>query len=151
MEKIIELLLNALPEAIGALLATGIIALLSFLFVKRFRKTPSPPPLELPTPPPAPEIYANLPSRTEFIGRKNELRRVLDALNSRWPLVCIDGIGGIGKTCLALEVTHECLRLSKIEITEKRSTNPENVPIFEGFIWTSAKDRELRLNDILDA
>lgn len=38
MEGLFNILLNALPEALGALFAAGIIALLSYLFVKRFRK-----------------------------------------------------------------------------------------------------------------
>jgi len=73
-------------------------------------------------------------------------------LNSRYFLICIDGIGGIGKTSLALEVIHECLRFSKGEIKSTESQPIEtNIPKFEGFVWTSAKDRELHLNDILDA
>jgi LuxR family glucitol operon transcriptional activator len=154
MEGILEILRNALPEAIGGLIATGIIALLSYLFVKRLRKvTPQEKASqELLPEPPAPEIYSNLPSRTEFIGRKKEIERIIEALNSRYFLICIDGIGGIGKTSLALEVIHECLWFSKGEIKSTESQPIEtNIPKFEGFIWTSAKDRELHLNDILDA
>jgi hypothetical protein len=66
--------------------------------------------------PPAPAIPSNLPPRGEFIGREKEKVRVREALASRWPLTCIDGIGGIGKTALALEVTGECLRASKGEV-----------------------------------
>jgi len=64
MQKIIELLLNALPEAIGGLIAAGIITLLSYLFVKRLRKATSPEnePQQLLTEPALPEIYSNLPS-----------------------------------------------------------------------------------------
>jgi hypothetical protein len=95
--------------------------------------------------PPVPIIPSNLPPRGEFIGREKERVRVWEALSSRWPLTCIDGIGGIGKTALALEVTGECLRASKGE-------GPANgMPTFDGFIWTTAKDRELSLNDVLDA
>jgi len=154
MERLFEILLNALPEAIGGLIAAGIIALLSYLFVKRLRKE-SPQekaPQELLPEPALPEIYSNLPSRTEFIGRKKEMERIKAALSSRYFLICIDGIGGIGKTSLALEVIHECLRFSKGEITiEQEQQGEVAIPKFDGFIWTSAKDRELRLNDILDA
>lgn len=66
--------------------------------------------------PPVPVIPNNLPPRGEFIGREKEKTRVWEALSSRWPLTCIDGIGGIGKTALALEVTGECLRASKGEV-----------------------------------
>ncbi len=154
MQRIIEILLNALPEAIGGLIAAAIIALLSYFFVKRFRKeSPQEKALqELLPESPVPEIYSNLPSRTEFIGRKKEMERVKAALNSRYFLICIDGIGGIGKTSLALEVIHECLRFSKGEIIiEDEQQDQSAIPKFDGFIWTSAKDRELRLNDILDA
>lgn len=86
----------------------------------------------------------NLPSRGEFIGRQAEKEIVKEALSSRWPLVCIDGIGGIGKTSLALEVVAECVELSRNDLL---ASSPLR---FDGFIWTSARDRELTLNDILD-
>jgi len=94
---------------------------------------------------PALTIPSNLPPRGDFIGREKEKAQVREALSSRWPLTCIDGIGGIGKTALALEVAGECLRASKGEISA------DGIPTFDGFIWTTAKDRELALNDVLDA
>jgi len=101
-----------------------------------------------PATPPKPEppaIPSNLPPRSEFIGREKEKARVQQALASRYPLTCIDGIGGIGKSALALEAASECLQASRGEI-------PANgIPTFAGFIWTTAKDRELILNDVLDA
>ena len=102
----------------------------------------------IPVTPPEPQVPTipnNLPPRGEFIGREKEKARVREALASRWPLICIDGIGGIGKTALALEVAGECLRASKGEIPA------DSIPTFDGFIWTTAKDRELALNDVLDA
>jgi len=69
---------------------------------------------------------------------------VWEALASRWPLICIDGIGGIGKTPLALEVADECLRTSRGEFPA------DGIPTFDTFVWTTAKDRELALSDILD-
>jgi tetratricopeptide (TPR) repeat protein len=48
--------------------------------------------------------------------------------------VVIEGIGGIGKTALALEVAHE--------LWEKG--------LYEAVVWTTARDRALDLNDILD-
>jgi len=102
---------------------------------------------ERPTPVllPVPQIPNNLPPRGEFIGRDAEKARVHEALRSRSYLVSIDGIGGIGKTSLALEVAHECLRASK------GADSSGGIARFSGFIWTTAKDRDLTLNALLDA
>jgi tetratricopeptide (TPR) repeat protein len=97
------------------------------------------------TPPPAPQVPHNLPPRREFVGREAEKARVHEALRSRYPLTSIDGIGGIGKTVLALEVAHECLRASK------SGDSADDMATFDGFIWTTAKDRDLTLNALLDA
>ncbi|MFB0536262.1 MAG: NB-ARC domain-containing protein, partial [Anaerolineae bacterium] len=81
-----------------------------------------------------PAIPQNLPPRGEFIGREREMEQVRQALASRSYLVVIEGIGGIGKTALALEVAHE--------LWEKG--------LYQAVVWTTAKDRALDLNDILD-
>lgn len=84
--------------------------------------------------PSIPAISQNLPPRSEFIGRQKEMAQVRQALASRSHLVVIEGIGGIGKTVLALEVAHD--------LWEKG--------LYEAVVWTTSKDRELDLNDILD-
>jgi tetratricopeptide (TPR) repeat protein len=89
-------------------------------------------------------IPHNLPPRSEFVGRQAEKARVHKALRSRSRLVSIDGIGGIGKTALALEVAHECLAASQGERAA------DDVATFHGFIWTTAKDYDLTLNALLD-
>lgn len=94
---------------------------------------------------PTPTIPHNLPHRADFVGREKEKRHVHEALRSRSYLVAIDGIGGIGKTCLALEVVRECLLAS-----QSTSSAHDGVQTFAAFIWTSAKDHELTLNDVLD-
>ncbi len=90
-------------------------------------------------------ILHNLPPRGEFIGRDAEKAQVHQALQSRTRIVSIDGIGGIGKTALALEVAYECLVASRGDIPT------DGIATFDGFIWTTARDRELDLNDVLDA
>jgi hypothetical protein len=73
--------------------------------------------------PSIPAIPQNLPPRGEFIGREKEMEQVRQALASRSYLVVIEGIGGIGKTALALEVAHE--------LWEKG--------LYEAVAWTTAK------------
>jgi hypothetical protein len=126
-------------------IAAGIVQVLQYVQEQREKKRqPITEEVVVPSPP-VPAVPSNLPPRCEFIGREKEKARVREALASRWPLTCIDGIGGIGKTALALEAASECLRASRGEI-------PANgIPTFDGFIWTTAKDRELALNDVLDA
>lgn len=81
----------------------------------------------------------NLPRRGEFVGREATKARVHEALRSRSYLVSIEGIGGIGKTSLALEVAYECLQPG------------EGTARFDGVIWASARDRSPNLDDVLDA
>ena len=90
-------------------------------------------------------VQHNLPHRGDFIGREKEKKQVHEALHSRSFIVTIDGIGGIGKTSLALEVLHECLAAS-----QNSQSNKHEAQKFEAFIWTSARDRELTINDVLD-
>jgi hypothetical protein len=50
-------------------------------------------------------------------------------------------MGGIGKTTLALEVTHLC---------RERNPNHSNLPLFNGYIWTSARDKpDFGLSDVV--
>lgn len=90
-------------------------------------------------------VQHNLPHRGDFIGREKEKKQVHEALKSRSFIITIDGIGGIGKTSLALEVLHECLAVS-----QNSQPAPNGVQKFGVFIWTSARDRDLTINDILD-
>ena len=77
---------------------------------------------------------ANLPRRPYFVGREYELNAVLQSLqpNSRTFIIGIEGIGGVGKSALAIEVSYRCL---------------EN-DLFESVIWISAKESILTLHGI---
>jgi tetratricopeptide (TPR) repeat protein len=100
-------------------------------------------------PPPLPSVVQiphNLPHRSEFIGREAEKARAHEALRSlRSRLISIEGIGGIGKTALALEVAYECLQASKAQ------SPISGRMVFEGYIWVTDEHRRLALNDLLDA
>ncbi|MDF5739508.1 MULTISPECIES: tetratricopeptide repeat protein [unclassified Nostoc] len=68
----------------------------------------------------------NLPRYNDvFVGRKEEIARCLDALSPEergWG-VAIDGIGGMGKTALALEVAHSARKQA----------------LFDAYLFVSAK------------
>lgn len=89
------------------------------------------------------KVYHNLPHPDfgHFIGREEELAQVHSILrpypHSQEHLVTIDGIGGIGKSALALEVAHHYLR-------DYDRLSPEER--FEAIIWASAKESVLTAN-----
>jgi LuxR family glucitol operon transcriptional activator len=76
------------------------------------------------------------PDYARFVGRKAELKQIGQLLlpKTRHFVVTIDGIGGIGKSALALEVAHTYLRhADKLPEAER----------FAALIWTSAKQTVL--------
>ena len=83
-----------------------------------------------------PKVYHNLPQPDygNFVGREAELKKITAILRpypaSQHALVTIDGIGGIGKSALALEIGHRFLRNFDELPPEDR---------FEAIIWASAK------------
>lgn len=92
----------------------------------------SSPPSELPK-----RIPHNLPapSCTAFIGREEELNRLLDLLSPAHAahLISVDGIGGVGKTTLVLEAAYRCLDGNSRDIHS-------SIPKFDVIIFTSAKE-----------
>lgn len=78
----------------------------------------------------APRNPNNLPRGDSFFGRTEEIAKVLEALDPtdrRYEIV-IDGIGGIGKTALAIEIAHKCQKQG----------------LFDVFIWITAKGDRLK-------
>ena len=100
---------------------------------------------EPPALPAPPKVYHNLPQPDygTFIGREDELAQVHRILRpypqSQAHLVTIDGIGGIGKSALALEVAHRYLRGYDRLLPKER---------FEAIIWASAKSSVLTADGI---
>ena len=84
----------------------------------------------------APKIPNNLPRRIAFFGREKDMEKVMGALSPierGWGVV-IDGIGGIGKTALALEAAHRA----------------QDQQMFESFVFVSAKEKYLAPEGIRD-
>lgn len=76
----------------------------------------------------------NLPRRTPFFGRDGKIETVLSALNPEdrgWGVI-VDGIGGIGKTALALEAAYR---------VKERG-------LFDAFVFVSAKQSALTTGGI---
>ncbi len=83
------------------------------------------------------------PDYGEFIGRDEEIKKVVSLLrpvpHSQYPVVTIDGIGGVGKSALALEVANRYLYNYDHLPSEER---------FDAIIWTSAKETVLTAEGI---
>jgi LuxR family glucitol operon transcriptional activator len=95
--------------------------------------------------PEIPHVYQNLPPRYgNFLGREADMSRVLEGLASRWPLISIEGLGGVGKTTLVIETAHLCLPGVEVGLA---------LP-FEAVVWISARDKPEQkhwLNEALDS
>ncbi len=91
-----------------------------------------------------PHLYQNLPPRYgEFLGRQADMTRVTEGLLSRWPLISIEGMAGVGKTTLALEAARYCLAEGETLLDKP----------FQAVVWVSAKDRPEQkhwLDEVLD-
>lgn len=79
----------------------------------------------------------NLPPPAAFVGRKEELNRLCRAMSSHYPVACIEGLGGFGKTALALEAALRC------------KGSIDNWPKFDAYVWVSAKGVVLSISDVL--
>jgi hypothetical protein len=94
---------------------------------------------------PSSVIYKNLPLRNyeTFINRETEIDDLLKFLSdSNIYRISVIGSGGIGKTTLVLEAAYRCL-----QVRESRDQN-QDLPIFDGFIFISAKQQHLTTNGL---
>jgi tetratricopeptide (TPR) repeat protein len=76
---------------------------------------------------------------TRLIGRQKEIKQLQDLLSPRYAayLITVDGIGGVGKTALALDVAYQIWRASTGEIVKP------HLPTFDAIIFVSAKQQYL--------
>ncbi len=85
------------------------------------------------------------PEHTTLIGRQKEIADLLELLSSQLAahLISVDGIGGVGKTALVLEVAYRCLRASTGEVPNTK------IPTFDAIIFVSAKQQYLTAGGLL--
>lgn len=76
----------------------------------------------------------NLPRRTYFVGREREIEVILESLSpaSRTFIVALEGLGGVGKSSLAVEIGYRCLERGDMTAV----------------IWVSAKEALLTAQGI---
>lgn len=77
-------------------------------------------------------VFGNLPPLSPSYVRRNKLEQELTARLSdkNHPIITLHGGGGMGKTSLAIKVTHDLAEA--------------NAPLFEHIVWFSARDVDLR-------
>ena len=107
-----------------------------------------------------PVVRDNLPPlRSDFIGRTEEIGRVREGLAMPHPLISIEGIGGVGKSTLALKVARMCQsgEINNYAIGgagEPSDLFAARVPLrWDAIVWASAKeklDQDLSLDEVLD-
>lgn len=89
-------------------------------------------------------IKYNLPHRKKFIGREKEIKKILMVLRpypySQEHLITIDGVGGIGKSALAIEIAY-------VLMSQYLQADPSER--FEAIIWVSAKRNEITTDGII--
>lgn len=80
-----------------------------------------------------------------LIGREGELKRLQELLSPNYAayLIIIDGIGGVGKTALTLDLAYQCLHASTGEYVER------HLPTFDAIIFVSAKQEYLTAQGVL--
>ena len=89
----------------------------------------------------------NLPAcdHTAFIGRHEQIDRLFNWLCFDSPVarISVEGIGGVGKTSLVLEVAHRCLQI------RKNSQPTPDSPRFDAIIFISAKPQHFTTRGIV--
>jgi tetratricopeptide (TPR) repeat protein len=94
------------------------------------------------------QIFENLPHRSydKFIGREAEIEKLLERISPRYGqfISVVAGIGGVGKTALAIEVAYRCLNAKMDNLAGPM------IPTFDAIIFTSSKNNDWFATKLLD-
>jgi LuxR family glucitol operon transcriptional activator len=78
-------------------------------------------------------VSHNLPDpdfdETGFVGRQHLVKTIKDLISGPFPIISLIGVGGLGKTALALQVAYSLLE--------------NNTPDFDAIVWVTAKSATL--------
>ncbi|MEA5470047.1 NB-ARC domain-containing protein [Spirulina sp. 06S082] len=90
--------------------------------------------------------YHNLPARDRavFVGRTKELKQLLDFLAAHNPIhrISIEGMAGVGKTTLMMEVAHLCLEA-------RQNQREKDFPRFDAIVFSCAKSHRFHAGRLL--
>ena len=93
----------------------------------------------------------NLPHQGQvLIGRELEKQKLQAWLLSEQsePRLCIEGIGGVGKTHLMLNIAYQCLQASQTDPTEDSSKSSES-SLFDAIIFVSAQLKHCTIHGLV--
>jgi tetratricopeptide (TPR) repeat protein len=91
-------------------------------------------------------IPNNLPPRGIFVGREDEKKEIYAIIRSSSRVIVVEGVAGIGKTSLVLEVAYKFLGES---LANRRKGSVKNTR-FNAFVWITAKASNITIDNVLD-
>ena len=96
-------------------------------------------------------IMHNLPHQSQIlIGRELEKQKLQDWLLSEQvePRLCIEGIGGVGKTHLMLNIAYQCLQATQTSPTEDSGKSLDR-SLFDAIVFVSAQSKHCTTHGLL--
>lgn len=89
-------------------------------------------------------VSHNLPVKGPKVGRNSEMERVFAGIRSGYGVIALEGLGGMGKTTVAL---HCAWQLADCDAAEMAALVGHS---FDAIIWIDDRSGAIRVNQILD-